>query len=127
MTDDEKRLTSKDERLPSPIAAVPEPAEALPEPAEVPRGTGAAPPKLAARQADGQRHIEFLTHPRVGSGVALIDTDGQCLLLMAIDTSAKMPLDEPRRMQIAGAIEQLYKACRGWIEPDRILLPGRPR
>ncbi len=84
-----------------------------------------APPRVAPRQADGQLHIEFMSNDAVGSGVALIDTDGQCLLLLAIDTGKGKPLDEPRRLQIAGAIEHLYKACRGWIEPDRIVLPGR--
>jgi len=85
---------------------------------------------MASREADGQLHIDFVTDPtkpHLGTAVGLVDTDGECLLLMAIDVSHTTPLDEPRRLQIAGAIEHLYKCCRGAIQPDRIVLPARGR
>jgi hypothetical protein len=86
------------------------------------------PPKLNAREADGRLHIEFISdpnRPELGTAVGLIDTDGECLLLMAVDIEPGKPLDESRRLQIAGGIEHLYKCCRGVVQPDRIVLPGR--
>ena len=86
------------------------------------------PPAPGRRQGDGELHIEFISdpsRPHLGTCVAFIDRDGHCLLFMAVDVSRKTPLDESRRLQIAGAIEHLWKCLRGITQPDRIVLPGR--
>lgn len=91
--------------------------------------SGKKQPSLTEAQAEANAPVErklaitFIHDPKTGAGVALHE-DNHCLMLLAIDTGPEDPLDEARKMQIAGAIETLYKACRGLIRPSRILIPG---